>query len=64
MEIKGTIAASQQTVQKPQELQRQDTNSEVALQAEKKNQAQQSQQVKKTPPPPDKGQGQTFSQYA
>jgi hypothetical protein len=65
MEIQKTqVAAQQQVLQRPKEVEGQEIQPQVAAKAEKSKKDEQSQQVQQTPPPPDENKGQTFSKYA
>jgi hypothetical protein len=64
MEIKGAPEASQQVMQRPKEIERQESQAQVVAEAEKKKQDIESKQIKNAPPLPDSNQGQTFSTYA
>jgi len=65
MEIqKSQLAAQQQILQRPKEVENQEVQPQVAATAEKAKKDEQRTQVQQTPPPPDESKGQTFSKYA
>ena len=63
MEIKSAPEASQQIMQRPKEIERQESQAQMVAEAQKKKQEVESNQVKNAPPLPDREQGQTFSTY-
>ncbi|GAB4304365.1 MAG: hypothetical protein Fur0034_21180 [Desulfuromonadia bacterium] len=64
MEIRSTSLQNQQPLQQTNQVNASQNQQQILLQEQKNKQAQTLQQVQKTPPPPDKQKGQTFSTYA